>query len=140
MNNDQKYAVAIGLLSTTLLSKTVRYPFLEFMAHPLSVVIAAIVVLYLVVLEYTTTAVVIVMVALYLFSEWSLYTRTPERKLYIDSVDDDARFSLAHSVDLQWGSKVVKHDPPKILQGVIPPTEPLLTYPPSAETLFSMNG
>lgn len=140
MNNDQKYAVAIGLLSTTLLSKSVRYPFLEFMAHPLSVVIAAIVVLYLVVLEYKTTAVVIVMIAIYLFNEWSLYTRTPERKLYIDSVQDDARFSLSDSIDLQWGAKLIRHDPPNILQGTIPPTEPLLTYPPSEETLFSMNG
>jgi hypothetical protein len=140
MNNDQKYAIAIGLLSTTLLWKVVRYPFLEFMAHPLTLVITGIVVFYLLMLEQMVTVVVIVMVALYLIREWSEYTTTPERKLYLDGVQDDARFSVAHSVDLQWAAKVVKHDPPYMLQPPIASTEPLLTYPPSAETLFEMNG
>jgi hypothetical protein len=140
MNNDQKYAVAIGLLSTTLLWNVVRYPVLEFMAHPLSLVIIAIVVFYLAMADYVVTVAVIVMVSIYLFSEWSSYTSTPARKLYLDSVQDDARFSLAHSIDLQFATKVVKHDSPKMLQPPIAPTEPLLTYPPSAETLFEMNG
>lgn len=140
MNNDQRYAIAIGLVSTTLLWKVVRYPFLEFMAHPLSLVIVAILVFYLWMLDYMVTTIVILMVALYLMREWSEYTTTPERKLYLDSVQDDARFSLAHSIDLQFAAKTVKHDPPKMLQPPIAPTEPLLTYPPSAETLFDMNG
>lgn len=140
MNNDQRYAIAIGLLSTTLLWKVVRYPFLEFMAHPISLILASISVFYLVMLDYLATSVVIVMVAMYLMSEWSNYTTTPERKLYLDSVEDDARFSVAHSVDLQFASKIVKHDPPKMLQPPIAPTEPLLTYPPTNETLYEMNG
>lgn len=140
MNNDQRYAIALGLVSTTLLWKVVRYPFLEFMAHPLSLVLAGIAVFYLAMLGYIATSVVIVMVGIYLMREWSDYTTTPERKLYLDGVQDDARFSLAHSVDLQWAAKVVKHDPPSMLQPPIAPTEPLLTYPPSAETLFDMNG
>ena len=140
MNNDQKYAVAIGLLSTSLLSKVVRYPFLEFMAHPLTLVITGIVVFYLWMLDFTVTVSVIIMVSFYLIREWSEYTTTPERKLYLDSVEDDARFSLAHSLDLQWAAKIAKHDPPSMLQPPIAPTEPLLTYPPSAETLFDMSG
>lgn len=140
MNNDQRYAIALGLISTSLLSKVVRYPFLEFMAHPLSLILAGITVFYLAMLGYAATSVVIVMVVLYLMREWSDYTTTPERKLYLDGVQDDARFSVAHSVDLQWAAKVVKHDPPKMLQPPIAPTEPLLTYPPSAETLVEMNG
>ena len=140
MNTDQKYAVAIGLLSTTLLWKVVRYPVLEFMAHPLSLIITGILVFYLWILDFTVTVAVIVMVALYLIREWTEYTTTPERKLYLDSVEDDARFRLADSVDLQWAAKVVKHDPPKMLQPPIAPTEPLLTYPPSAETLSELSG
>ena len=140
MNTDQKYAVAIGLLSTTLLWKVVRYPVLEFTTHPLSLVITGILVFYLWMLDFTVTVAVIVMVAIYLVREWSAYTTTPERKLYLDSVEDDARFSVAHSVDLQFASKVAKHDPPKMLQPPIAPTEPLLTYPPSAETLAELSG
>lgn len=140
MNNDQRYAIAIGLVSTTLLWKVARYPFLEFMAHPLSLILAGIAVLYLTMLGYVATSVVIVMVALYLMREWSEYTTTPERKLYLDSVQDDARFSVSNSVDLQWAAKLVKHDPPKMLQPPIAPTEPLLTYPPSAETLYDLNN
>jgi hypothetical protein len=97
-------------------------------------------VFYLVMLGYVATSVVIVMVALYLIREWSEYTTTPERKLYLDSVEDDARFSLAHSVDLQWAAKIVKHDAPSMLHPPIAPTEPLLKYPPSSDTLFEMNG
>lgn len=140
MNNDQRYAIALGLISTTLLSKSVRYPFLEFMSHPLSLLLAGIIVFYLAMLGYLATSVVIVMVALYLIREWSDYTTTPERKVYLDEIEDDARFSVAHSVDLQWAAKLVKHDPPKMLQPPIAPTEPLLTYPPSEDTLFDMNG
>jgi uncharacterized membrane protein len=140
MNNDHRYAIAIGLISTSLLWKVVRYPVLEFMAHPLSLILAGIVVFYMYMLGYVATSVVIVMVALYLMREWSEYTTTPARKLYLDGVEDDARFNIAHSVDLQWAAKLVKHDPPKMLQPPIAPTEPLLTYPPSADTLFDMNG
>ena len=140
MNTDQKYALAIGLLSTTLLWKVVRYPVLEFTTHPLFLIITGILVFYLWMLDFTVTVAVIVMVAIYLLGEWSSYTTTPERKLYLDSVHDDARFSVAHSIDLQFATKIAKHDSPKMLQPPIAPTEPLLTYPPSAETLFEMNG
>lgn len=140
MNNDQRYAIALGVVCTSLLWSAVRYPFLEFMAHPLSLVLVGIAVFYLGMLEYYVTLVVVVMVTLYLMHEWTQYTTTPARKLYLDSVEDDARFSVAHSIDLQFATKVARHDPPKILQPPIAPTEPLLTYPPSAETLIEMSG
>ena len=140
MNNDERYAIALGVVCTSLLWSAVRYPFLEFMAHPLSVVLVGIAVFYLGMLEYYVTLVVVVMVTLYLMHEWTQYTTTPARKLYLDSVEDDARFSIAHSIDLQFATKVARHNAPKMLQPPIAPTEPLLTYPPSAETLIEMSG
>jgi len=110
------------------------------MAHPLSLVLVGIAVFYLGMLEYYVTLVVVVMVTLYLMHEWTQYTTTPARKLYLDSVEDDARFSVAHSIDLQFATKVARHNAPKMLQPPIAPTEPLLTYPPSAETLIEMSG
>jgi hypothetical protein len=140
MNNDQRYAIALGVVCTTLLWSVVRYPFLEFMAHPLSLALVGIAVFYLGMLEYYVTLVVVVMVTLYLIHEWTQYTTTPARGLYLDSVEDDARFSVAHSIDLQFATKVARHHAPKMLQPPIAPTEPLLTYPPSAETLIEMSG
>jgi len=140
MNNDERYAIALGVVCTSLLWSAVRYPFLEFMAHPLSLVLVGIAVFYLGMLEYYVTLVVVVMVTLYLMHEWTQYTTTPARKLYLDSVEDDARFSVAHSIDLQFATKVARHNAPKMLQPPIAPTEPLLTYPPSAETLIEMSG
>ena len=140
MNNDQRYAIALGLISTSLLWKVIRYPVLEVMAHSVSIVLAGVLVFYLATLGYVVTSTVIVMVVIYLMREWSEYTTTPERKVYLDGVEADARFNVAHSVDLQWATKIAKHDAPQMLHPPIAPTEPLLTYPPSADTLFEMNG
>jgi hypothetical protein len=140
MNKDQRYAIALGVISTSLLWSAVRYPFLEFMAHPLSLIIVGIAVFYLSMLEYYITMVVVLMVSLYLMCQWKEYTTTPARKLHLDGVEDDARFNVAHSIDLQFATKVARHESPKMLQPPIASTEPLLTYPPSSETLFEMSG
>ena len=80
------------------------------------------------------------MVSVYLLLQWSTYNKTSERKVYLDTVKADIRFNPAHSIDLQFANKTAQFDPPKMLQGPIPHSEPLLTYPPSLETLQQMSG
>lgn len=140
MNNDTRFAAALGLLSTTLLWKPARYPVLEFVSHPLSLVLAGALFVYLFVKDMPLTAIVLFGVGLYLLREWSTYTKTPERQLYLDSVQDDARFNPGLSVDIQSANKTLGFDAPSMLQPPILPTEPLLTFPPSSETLQELSG
>lgn len=140
MNNDHRFALTLGVLSTTLLWKPVLHPVLEFFSHPISLGILAVLFGYTVVLGMPLTAVVLAGVALYLIREWSTYTKTPARQLYLDSVSDDIRFDSGYSVDLQWANKTVGFDAPSMLQPPIEQTEPLLTYPPSDATLMSLSG
>jgi hypothetical protein len=140
MLNDFKYALALGLLSTTLLWKPVRYPFLEFMDHPVSLVLAGVIISYSLFRGLILSGMVLLMVSVYLLSEWTTYNKTSERKVYLDTVKADIRFTPAHSIDLQFANKTAQFESPKMLQGPIPHSEPLLTYPPSSETLREMNG
>jgi hypothetical protein len=140
MNNDHRFALTVGLLSTTLLWKPVLYPVLEFTSHSMSLVILGLLFVYLFVLKMPLTAVVLAGVGLYLIREWSTYTKTPERQMYLDSVADDIRFEPGYSVDLQSANKTLGFDAPSMLQPPLPHSEPLLTYPPSEETLRSLNG
>lgn len=140
MNNDQKYAIIVGLLATTLLWKPVRYPFLEFMDHPISLLIAGIAIVYSAMMGFVLSSLVMVGVSVYLLREWKIYNETSERKVYLDTVAADIRFSPSYSIDLQFANKTAHFDSPKMLQPPIGHSEPLLTYPPSSETLREMTG
>lgn len=140
MNNDQKYAVAAGLLATTLLWKPVRYPFLEFMDHPISLVIAGIVIVYGAMHGFLLTSLVLLGVSVYLLREWTVYNTTSERKVYLDTVAADARFSPSQSIDLQFANRTAQFEAPNMLQPPIEQTEPLLAYPPSTQTLMELSG
>ena len=140
MNNDHRFGLTVGLLSTTLLWKPVLYPVLEFVSHSMSLVVLGLLFAYLFVLNMPLTAVVLAGVGLYLLREWSTYTKTPERQKYVDSVADDIRFDAGYSVDLQSANKILGFDAPSMLQPPIPFSEPLLTYPPSDETLRELSG
>ena len=140
MNDDQRYAAALGLLSTTLLWEPVRYPVLEVVSHPVSMIVGSAAFVYLFMKEMPLTAIVLFGAGLYLFREWSTYTKTPSRQLYLDKEADDIRFKAGYSVDLQSANKTLGFDAPSMLQGPIPHSEPLLTYPPSSETLRELSG
>ena len=140
MLDDFRYALAMGLLGTTLLWKPVLYPFLEFMDHPVSLILAGVIISYSLFRGLLLTGMVLLMVSVYLLLQWSTYNKTSERKVYLDTVKADIRFNPAHSIDLQFANKTAQFDPPKMLQGPIPHSEPLLTYPPSLETLQQMSG
>jgi hypothetical protein len=140
MSNDFKYALALALLSTTLLWTPVRYPFLEFMDHPVSLLLAGVIISYSLFRALLLTAMVLLMVSVYLLQQWTTYNKTSERKVYLDTVKADARFTPAHSIDLQFANKTASFESPKMLQGPIPHSEPLLTYPPSSETLQQLSG
>ena len=140
MNNDHRFALAVGVMSATLLWKPVLHPVLEFCSHSLSLVILGALFGYTIVLGMPLTAVVLAGVALYLIREWSTYTKTTDRQMYLDKVSDDIRFDAAYSLDLQSANKTLGFDAPSMLQPPIPQTEPLLTYPPSDATLMSLSG
>ncbi len=140
MNDDARFAAALGLLSTTLLWEPVRYPVFEVVSHPVSMIVGSATLVYLFMKEMPLTAIVLFGAGLYLFREWSTYTKTPARQKYVDSVADDIRFQSAYSVDLQSANKILGFDAPSMLQPPIPFSEPLLTYPPSDETLRELSG
>lgn len=77
---------------------------------------------------------------MYLLREWTVYNTTSERKVYLDTVAVDARFSPSQSIDLQFANKTAHFEAPNMLQPPIEQTEPLLAYPPSTQTLMELSG
>jgi hypothetical protein len=138
-SNDVRYALAIGLLSTTLLWDNVRFAALETLAHPIPLLLAIIAILFALTEGYRIVAVVLIGVLLYLGSEWSTYTSTPQRRLYVDKLTGDARFEPSLSVDIQVADRHILHHSPEMLDQT-KDVSPLLTYPPSGETLRELSG
>ena len=138
-SDDMRYALAIGLLSTTLLWDNVRFAVLETLAHPIPLLLAIIAVLFALTEGYKLVAVVLVGVLIYLASEWGTYTSTPQRQIYVDKLTDDARFEPSMSVDLQVANHDILHQIPRMLDQT-KDASPLLTYPPSDATLRELSG
>lgn len=86
---------------------------------------------------YPLVALVYVAVGLYLLRESSTMT-TREHRIYLAKTADEARFG-SDSVDIQVATRTLGYEAPKMLD-TSQPAGPLLMYPPSEETLRSLNG
>ena len=69
---------------------------------------------------------------------WTTWPRSDARRLYLEVGRDQDRFDHSSSIDLQMADGTVKHAPPSLYKKDWQPK--LLLFPPSAETLYEMNG
>ena len=141
MTPDQKYALGLGVASLLLLVPAVRHPVLETVSNPVVAVLGGLVILGAATKGMPLVAVVLVAIALFLVRE----TRTTykmssvERQLYLDKLEDDARFNSAYSVDLQVANRTLGFEAPRMLAQDHDAT-PLLKFPPSQATLDELSG
>ena len=139
MNKEETIALGLGLVSTILLIPRVRYPVLELVGNPLGALVGVLLILYALVNHHALIAMVLTAVLLYLMNAQDHYVTSNEQQVYRDTTKDDARFVPANSVDLDIANKTFFRDSPNMLNPP-EPTPPLLAYPPSQETLRSLNG
>ena len=139
MQDDTRYALAIGLLATTLLWPAVRHPVLESLAHPIPALLVLVLVAFASIQGYPLVALVLTGVLLYLAREWGAYVSSNQRQVYVDKATDDARFEPDLSIDLQVANRQILHEMPQMLDAT-KDAAPLLTYPPSQATLLELNG
>ena len=69
---------------------------------------------------------------------WTSWPRSDARRLYLEVGRDQDRFDHSSSIDLQMADGTVKHSSPSLYHKDWQPK--LLLFPPSAETLYEMNG
>jgi hypothetical protein len=137
MTPDQTYALGIAVASVSLLVPAIRHPILDAVSHPIIVILSAVAVLWFVSLGFSLTAVVLVFVLMFLLARSaveqprSVYLTRPE--------EDDARFDPLYNIDLQIANRTITPRAPR-LQQVDPNETPLLTYPPSQDTLAELSG
>jgi hypothetical protein len=88
--------------------------------------------------HYTFLAVAILSVFL-LKDIWSIWPESDARRLHHDIAKDQSRFDPRLSLDIQVANKVVGHDAPSMLRTDSDVSHHLI-FPPSAETLATLNG
>jgi hypothetical protein len=143
MTPDESYSV-LGLTALLIIvtQKQFSYRLLEILlklTRPGATILllGGLVVLWTNNLHYTFLVCAILVIVL-LKDIWIQWVRSDARRLYLETGRDEDRFDVTSSIDLQFASGTAVHDPPNIYHKTTPP--PLLVFPPSAETLYSMNG
>lgn len=131
--------MALGLLSTTLLWSPIRFPILELLSHPATIVLYIGGIWYCVSHDFVLVGLVMMAVGAYLLREWSVYTSTNQRQIYRDTKEADARFNPLFSVDLQVANHTLVPAVPSMLDAG-PGVGKLLEFPPSISELKELNG
>jgi len=139
MTAEERSALVIGLLSMLLLIPSVRFPVLESLSNPISVVVGGLLIVVCLATNNLLVAVVLIAVALYLFNERTVYVSTNQQQLYQDTTVAESNFNASTSLDLEVANKTLVRASPEMLN---PPRAPpdLLAYPPSEDTLRSLSG
>lgn len=140
MNTDVRYALALGIVSTSLLMPEIRFPVLETAANPFSSLGYVFVILYLGSSGYPLVSVVLAGIGLYLLVDWTEYSSTNQRQIYLDTKNADARFNPLYSVDLQVANHAIVPDAPSIPEGTEFNLGPELKFPPTSDVLLELNG
>lgn len=78
-------------------------------------------------------------VGAYLLREWSIYSNSSQRQVYVNTKEADARFNPLYSVDIQVANHTLVKEAPSILS-TGPSVGKLLEFPPSTATLKELNG
>ena len=136
MNRDFVVAGLVALFTASCLYKPIRDPVVVAFWQP-PVTPALLIVLALAIyLRLDMT--VLVLVALYLYLYYTPEMKE-EKRLSLEKEVDDARFDGRTSIDIQFAQGTVTHAPPDIF-GWTKDASPLLLFPPSEDTLRSLNG
>lgn len=140
MNSDVRYALALGIVSTSLLWPEIRFPILEMVATPFAALGYVFVILYLGSSGYPLVSVVLTGIGLYLLTDWTEYSSTNQRQIHLDKKNADSRFNPLYSVDLQVANHAIVPDSPNIPAGTELQTGPELKFPPTSDVLLELNG
>ena len=138
MNPDFVLAGLAALIGLTFLYKPIRDPIVVAFWHPTSFPIVLVLAAGLIYFNLDLTALVLIVLYLYIHNNSHLKSSEDERVEHEVSIDDE-RFNPLSSVDIQFADGTAKHDPP-IMIGWTKAPAPLLLFPPSQDTLRSMNG
>ena len=139
MTPDETYALGVAAASVSFLIPAVRFPLLEAVSHPLILLLSVASVAWLFSIRFPLLAIVLSAVVLFLVRESVTFKTSSERRVYLESIEVDARFNPWYSVDLQVANRTLIHEMPQ-LGHVDQDVSPLLTYPPSQETLAELSG
>ena len=138
MNRDFVVAGLVALFTASCLYKPIRDPVvLAFWQPPVT---PALFIVLALAIYLRLDMTVLVLVSLYLYLYNNSYIQTLEdRRVIMEKEVDDARFDARTSIDIQFAQGTVTHAPPSIL-GWAKAASPLLLFPPSENTLRSLNG
>ena len=137
MTPDQTYALGIAVASVSLLVPAIRHPILDAVSHPIIVILSVAAVVWVISLGFSLTAVVLVFTLMFLLARSAV--EQPRSVYFTQAEEDDARFNPWYSVDLQIANRSLTPQASRIKQ-VDPNETPLLTYPPSQDTLAELSG
>ena len=85
------------------------------------------------------TFLVVGLIVVFLLKDmWTQWPNSDLRRLTLEIGRDQARFDPSTSIDVQMADGKTKHAPPSIYAKSWSPK--LLVFPPSAKTLYEMNG
>ena len=138
MHRDFVVAGLVALFTTSCLYKPIRDPVVVAFWKPPVAPILLILLALTVYLRMDLTAIVLVALYLYLYNN-SHVQSLEDRRVAVEKDTDDERFNPRTSIDIQFAEGTVTHAPPDIL-GWTKDASPLLIYPPSQDTLRSLNG
>ena len=138
MHRDFVVAGLVALFTASCLYKPIRDPIVVAFWRPPVAPALFILLALAVYLRMDMTALVLVALYLYLYNN-SHVQSLEDRRVAVEKETDDERFNPRSSIDIQFAEGTVTHAPPDIL-GWTKDASPLLLFPPSAETLKSMNG
>ena len=144
MNNDSPYALLVlVLLLVVILARGFSAGLLELLTtltRPGSTILLLGLIAYLYSKGYVYTSLAVGLLSVYLLKDlWVSWPVSDARRLYLDLGLDAARFDPKNSVDLEFANGTLTHDSPNMLHKDSDVT-PLLIYPPSDATLYSMSG
>jgi len=144
MSPDSFYAsgvvIVFLLVITTRQFSTGLLEFLITLSRPGATVLVLSLVAFVYWKKYFYTALALGLVSVYLLKDvWTSYAHSDLRRLNLERSRDESRFDPTTSVDLQWANGDVSHDTPKMRQKG-GDNQPLLIFPPSADTLAEMCG
>jgi hypothetical protein len=138
MNRDFVVAGLVALFTASCLYKPIRDPVVVAFWKPPVAPTLLILLALVVYLRMDMTALVLVALYLYLYND-SHVQNLEDRRVSVEREKDDERFNPRTSIDIQFAEGTVTHAPPDIL-GWTKDAAPLLLFPPSQDTLWSLNG
>jgi hypothetical protein len=138
MKRDFIVAGLLALLGVSCMLKPIQHPIILAFWNPVGFSSLIISLAFLIYLRWDISALVLVALYLYIYNNTTIHS-SHETRVDMEKSIDNERFNPYTSVDIGFADGRLTHDSPSIL-GWTKDASPLLTYPPSQETLRSLNG